>query len=324
MTSSDKRFLTILGSITAVCVSGLAAWAFQSSSKYDAAKEQFDGVKTQIESMESLPLYPTEENLEAKKVSLELYKKSSADLQSKLLTYRPLEIKNVEPQEFTDNLKKATASAKAAYAKNGLSADSSRNNLPNSFFLGFETYSGALAQRDATGLLNYQLGALTELNLSLAAANPERLINIHRPAFPEESNEKYVATTGNVLRSLPVELIFSGSEQTLRAFVNSIIASKNYYYVIKTLRITNQKQIAPKAQDAEFKQETLEEPTSTGSEELPSPEDFAVGAEKKVEPAPKLTEKQTGQILKQVLGQEKINVFMRINIELFDANVKIP
>ena len=64
MTPKEKRFISILAGISLVCIGGLYFFASKGSSRFDAAKEGFDSVDSKIKSMEGLPVYPTEKNLD--------------------------------------------------------------------------------------------------------------------------------------------------------------------------------------------------------------------------------------------------------------------
>ncbi len=329
MTSKEKSFCIVLGAVTAVCVGGLSFWAYTAGGKYTATKEQFDAVVGEIQKMESLPLYPTEENQAAKNKAILEYKGATEELVTRLKSYRPKELVNTQPQTFTDSLKKAAKEVKDAYAAAGLSIDEEKGALPKSFYLGFESYTSGLAQQSATGLLSFQLAAISDLHQMLAAAKPVALNNFYRVPLEEEKGDVYTKPADAIARSLPVEISFTCQESSLRQFLTSIVNSKKYYFVVRTMRITNEKTVGPKAQDAEFSKPESAAPAGGDGFGLPGGDAFVLptdGGAAAATPAPAAPApaKSSEQILKQVLGSEKIHVFLRIDQLLFDDTVKVP
>ncbi len=333
MTAKDKSFIGILGGVTAVCVGGLFFWASKGSSRYDTAKENYDIVSGEISDMERIPLFPTDSNRAEKQKALDSYKSDATQLAEKLKAFRPKEIKTTDPQTFTDSLVKMAAATKDAYAASGLSVDGENGPIPKSFYLGFESYTNTPAQEGATGVLAYELAAISEMHGILASAKPVKLLNFYRQPLDEETGKAYTAEKGATYRSLPVEIAFSGSEKSLRAFVNGLNSSQKYFYLIRSTRILNEKQSGPKASDVQFEDAKASKTGSgvgggvfdSGSAfVLPSDEPAAPAADKPAEVKPEEKPKSTEQILKQVLGKENIQAFFRIDILLFEADVVIP
>ena len=329
MTAKDKSFIGILAGVTVVCVGGLYYWASQSDSRYDAAKEGYTNVTIEIADMEAIPLFPTEKNKAEKEKALDDYKADATQLAEKLKAFRPKEIKNTDPQTFTDALVKMAADTKAAYTAQGLLVDA----IPKGFYLGFESYTNTPAQQGATGVLAYELAAIAEMHGVLASAKPAKLLNFYRQSLGEETGKAYTADKGAAYRALPVEIAFSGSEKSLRGFINGLNSSKKYFYLIRSLRIMNEKQTGPKASDVQFDTAKAAAPGGAvgggvfgeGSAfVLPSEEPAAPAGDKPAEVKPEEKSKSTEQILKQVLGSENIEVFLRIDILLFEGDVVIP
>ncbi|MDB6076521.1 MAG: hypothetical protein JWO82_268, partial [Akkermansiaceae bacterium] len=128
-------------------------------------------------------------------------------------------------------------------------------------------------------------------------------------------------------RPLPIEITFTGSEASLRSFLSSLDDSKKYYYVIRTMKVANVTQKAPTATDANFTkaaEETSGVPASSGADGFVLPDDpSAAPAATPATPAAAVGS-DTGKILQQVLGSEKIQVFLRIDILQFLAARELP
>lgn len=338
MTSKEKKFIGILAGATVVCVGGLYFWASSGSARYDAAKEQFETVSGEIRQMENLAVYPNDKNKTEKQKALDEYKTAATDLATQLRKYRPTAITNTDPQTFTDTLVKVAGETFKAYEAAGLKAEE-KGGLPKDFYFGFESYTSTPAQKDATGILAYQLGAISELHKSLAAAKPAELLNFYRAPLDEESNKAYTPVAGSSYRALPIEVAFSGPERSLREFINSLQNSKTHFYLIRSMRVMNEKQAAPKASDVQF-DDNKPKPSAGGAaagggifesgdafvlpEETPAPTPAPAGgapapAAEEPKPAAEAKPADTSRILKQVLGDENVNAFFRIDIVLFDA-----
>jgi hypothetical protein len=344
MTSKEKSFIGVLAGISIACIGGLYFWASKGASRYDEAKDKFATVSADIARMTKMSPSPTAENLAGKSKALTEYKSSATELAAKLNAFRPEALTSTDPQTFTDTLVKVAGESKKAYEDIGLKAEGENSGIPKTFYLGFEAYTDTQAKGEATGLLAYELGAISELHASLAAAKPHRLLNFHRETLAEESGKAYVPTPGLPYRVMPIEVAFSGSEKSLREFVNSLQTSKKHFYLVRSMRILNEKQSAPKASDVQFGKASAASgagaapaggifdtafvlPGEEPAKKAPAPETppaSAPGATPAPAPAPKSND--TGKILEQVLGSENIEVFLRIDILLFadEAKAEVP
>lgn len=324
MTSQEKKFTGILATITLVVAGGLYVVANNAAGRYDAAKEQFDAAAQDINSMQSLPLFPTPENKAGKQKAVEEFQTNARSLISKLQAKRPKSMANTEPQAFTQLLVKTAKESKKRYADAGLKVEGEEIDLPKGFYLGFENYASTPAQNAATGILSYQLEALSEVHALLAAAKPTKLLNFHRESLSEERGEAYAkSSAGQPYRVLPFELSFLSSESCLRDFINGLQKSSQHFFVIRSMRVMNEKPTAPKSSDvnfadAETNAQADAEPASSVANFV-LPDDSTPAAESETEKAPEV--KDSSRILKQVLGNEQIRVFLRIDLVLFDEPV---
>lgn len=325
----ENRFAAGLGGITAVAAAGLIFLGVKAGGSYNLAKEEYAAAADAVDSMEKDKLYPNDANLKAKKKAVEDYKESVADLQKAFDKFRAATPPNIEPDAFTENLLKTRDAAAKAFA------DVRPNpvEVPPEFLLGFEAYAGSPARKDATGILTYQLGAISELATNLAAAAPAKLLNIHRPALEEEDGKTFDAK-GKSYRALPVEISFNGNEASLRKFLSSLDDSEKYYFVVRSMRVINEKTKAPTAADGNFATEEGEAAPEgggaaadpfggafvlPGEEEAPAdkPADGEAPADAPADAPAEAPAGDDGVILQQVLGSEKINVFLRIDILQF-------
>lgn len=326
----DNKFLVTLGGITLLGVIGLAAFGMKGSSQYDAAKEEFDIATSEASSYERQPLYPRDTNRDAKSKAIEDYKAAIDELQQAFKPYHPGELENISPQAFTDRLKKVNDELTAAFNDAGV-------ELPEEFFSGFERYRTTLANNQATGILSYQLAAVRHMMLALAKSGATELRNFYRVSLPEEAGSEWKPDEKqvNVARAIPMEITFVGPENSARDFLSALSSADPYFVVIRTLRIANTKQKPPVSADAEFAK-TAAAGEAAAPEAAPFAnifgDDFAVpetepegepeeGPQDAPAPAPAA---DSTRILSQVLGNEEVQVFVRLDLMQFLPAINLP
>ncbi len=241
----DNKFAAMLGGATLLGALVLFYVGINFHGRYSKALETYLGAAEEVKTFEEIPLYPSVSNRQGKAKALNEYRTAITAMATAFDKFRPKDLKNIAPQSFADHAKTANEEATKAFEKTS-------TKLPDGFFLGFEPYTAGLAREDATGLLDYQLGATKELMIAFAKAAPSQLQNLYRPKFPEEDGEKFQAGPNDATRSFPMEVTFKGSERSVREFLSTIVNSPNYFFVVRTMRITNEKQVAPNVKDARF------------------------------------------------------------------------
>ena len=320
----ENRFAAGLGGITALAGIGLIAFIVSTNSGYSKAKEDYEAAATEVDQMTGGKLYPNDENLSEKEKAVKAYKQSVSSLQDAFNRFKAPTPPNIDPGDFNTAVIKARDAASKAITD-------AKGEIPADFYIGFEDYKESAVKREATGVLTYELDAISNLMAGLAASGPVKVLNLHRPRLAEEDAKVFDAKD-KMLRPLPFEISFNCKEDAFRKFLSSLDDSGKYYYVVRSMRIINEKPKAPTAADAEFKTEEAA-PTggaAPGGDIFGGAGGFVLPGE--AEPAAPATPAPAapaapapaspaaggdGVILKQVLGSEKINVFLRLDIVQF-------
>lgn len=315
----DNPFVVALGGITALATGALVFFGSHSSGKYQEHLDDYTADASKVVEAEKLSIYPNPTNSRGKSKALSEYRSDLTKLQGTFAPYRPDAFKKLNGQEFTSNLKAADAKVRDAFA-------ASKTTLPDAFFLGFETYKGgALAKEGATGILDFQLGATTELFLALAKAAPTQFVNVYRSALTEETGGTF-DSKDSVYRPLSMEVTFVGTERSLREFVTALGSSDSYFYSIRTLRCNNSNPKGPGPADAKFESVKspggAADPFGSGAVVLPG-ESAPAPAGPKAKPASAAVA-DSGRILQQVLGSEEISVFIRLDVLQFLPTSELP
>lgn len=321
----ENKFMVVLGASTLVGAIVLFYIGSMGASKYSKAKEDFDTAYGEAQSFVKGPLFPTAENRDGKKKALAEYRQSVESLQAAFKSFRPEEIKNTSPQDFTNRLIAVDAELRKAF-------ENSNTTLPEGFFSGFESYKTSLARGNATGIMTYQLEGIKNILLALASSGPSELKNLHRPSLPEEAGNEFKPQPNDVARALPLEITFIGPEKSVRSFLTAINDTKTgQFNIVRSLRITNAKKDPPKTSDAKFERPAAAGAAAAGADPifggafvLPSDEPAEEGAEPAepaAEPTPVLS---SNRILAQVLGNEELQVVIRLDIMKFLPAKKLP
>jgi hypothetical protein len=312
----DNKFPVALGGGTLLGLILLFLAGSKGASSYQAAKDEFDAAAAEASTFERLALYPRAENRDGKQKALDEYAAAVEALRASFEPFRPKEIANISPQDFTDRLKAVNDGLLKDFEEAGV-------KLPEGFFCGFESYKTSLARGNATGMLDYQLTGIDSILKHLAASGATELKNIHRPPLPEEQGDAYQPKSGDVARPLPLEITFTGPEKSVRAFLSAITKPDQHYLVIRSLRVSNAQQLPPRASDAKFDNipgsQAGGADASGGGFVLPGEEETPAA---EAAPAPKPAD--SSRILSQVLGGEQIQVFLRLDLLQFLPAGKLP
>lgn len=323
MSFQENRFPIILGATTAALVGGLVYWGLSSSGKYNTAKEDYDSAVSEITKLTRGPAYPDSANVSAKEKAVAEYKAAVDEMQKTFDKYRETKLTNVKADAFSDALRKARKDLVEKCEKSG-------TEMPADAHLGLGVFTRETVDAKNTGVLLYQLQAFETLFGYLTDAKVAKVQNIHRPVLDEEKGKK-VDLKGKSYRAHPIEITFSGRESSLRDFLSAIDDSEKFAFVVRSIRIKNEKGTAPSAKDARFEvavEETEDaSPFGAGGFEFPDDEESAEDDVPEAEVEESVVEEEapvedagpsdSGQILKQVLGDELVEVFLRIDVIQF-------
>lgn len=325
--------MTVLTGGTLAIVAVLAWLGLKAGDRYDVAKEAYGEAVDDADRFEKLEPYPTRENLSAKKVALDQYRESAADLQQKFTPYQPGELANISVEDFAEQLKAARDETLAAFGD--------KTTVPEDYYMGFEAYRAAVANGNATGILVYQLETVKKMLLDMAKAGVSQVVNIHRPRLEEELGQPFKAADDQVARQLPVELTFRGSEAAVREFLATLINAEGRYITVRSLSVRNTNPEPPNTADAQFERMATSRAATApvapaavfGGTDLgslfESSDAAPAGGESEAKPAaPKPAEPvepvDSSRILSQVLGNEELVVFARIDILILLEPKELP
>ena len=307
----NNRFLAGFLAVMLVGVAGLGYGLYTAMSRYTAVDEQYKTQVTELKRLQSLQPYPDSSNQTKYEGIRKDYAQSVRDLQTTLAAYEPpAENPPPTPLQFQDRLRGAVEETVGTAQRAGV-------ELPKEkFYLGFEQYSGTPPDAAATPLLSQELNAINDIMaVLLRNKHIEALASIKRSPVPGEAGAASAApapavpgrpTAATAAAPLVVKYLvefeFTALPNSFREILNSITTS-NRLYVVRAVVVKNQMDKGPVRQLPTPPPEQL-------AAAAPPPGAAATPPDPN---APPLPEKGPPR-LQYVVGQERLNVTMRIEL----------
>ena len=323
--AKKNPFLLTLIIISLIVGGGALVYGFVKKSEFVKKNKTYKSRVNELGQMESMEGYPNQENINKLKDSLSSYRGKIEGLRSALQSSTITSLKTIPSSKFASNLVKANKRIKALYNEKGIL-------LPENWYCGFEKYRTVPAPRAATGILNYQLGAMDWLHTTLADHNPQELLNIYRKSANAEVNAGEDMNKKSYYRdkskrqipysvSMPIQLTFICYEENARSFLNALIRSNEYLFTIDTIKLklvenrakseeSNEGGGLPQEQDSSGESlDQIFESEGNGEGGLALPDKLELSDEK---------------LFNQVLGQEMVAVFIDLNLVYFQKQAELP
>lgn len=337
----ENKFVAGLAGITAV-MGGIILYIGNSqSNEYEEKIAEYQRLADEFRNLQKSKPFPSKNNLQVREEGIAMYEGVINDVGNTFRAFQVGKTEELSPSQFGKLRVKMDKELRELYNKAGIA-------LPEDTAFGFEKYKSSLPKPQATKMLKYELDAAQWLLTQLAAAKPAELKSILRHPLDVEAGKAVTAVksrrggarkgvpaqSSKAYKLMPMELAFTGSESSVREFLQSMVNSKEYFFSIRALRIRNEKQTPPSVKDANF-------PTNRGSavlagddnEEdpfagisLPGSDGDEVEIDPNVravpDPAPQLKTTKGDRILMQILGDEKIHVFIRFDVVYIQEKAK--
>ena len=294
-------------------------WLFFSSwGAYSEATDNYNNAWDKLHKLQTLPLYPEQDNLKLLKAQEELADAGVVRLHEMLV---PMAFPLVEmtPEQFQDKLSATVAALTKKAEEAGVI-------LPAGQYLGFAEYQSSTPKPSAAAALGRQLKAIELVVSTLIDKRVVSIDRISRTPLPEEQAQptptptpvpratprggrqpaaKTAATPApaaapkvELLAKYPFDVQFTGDQTSFRTALNVLSKNSEQFFIIRPLSIRNQMERSPRKVDSE-----------------PVP-----GEERPVVTAVKDAVRAVEQ-MNYVFGAEKLNVTLRIDAVVFNAEL---
>lgn len=314
----ENKFLS--GFLAAVIV-GVGVFGYLLYSAMGAHEEistRYTQQAAELKRLQGLQPYPDEENLKKVRDQKQAVTDATATLRATLSTME-FPVQPMTPEQFQDRLRAAVTDLTTK-----MKAANIQPPKTDRFYMGFEEYQATLPKPEAAPLLGRQLQAIDFVLNVLVNNKVDALNAVRRTPLPEEglpgaTGAPSPAATGpgaaaktagksgpggakqELVSKLPFEVEFTSDQAKLRKSLNDIVSSKQQFYIVRSLVVSNEKQAGP----------PKAEPTPVGGDVAAPPPTDASGS-----PAPAASPSPAAQ-LRFVLGTEKVNVGMRVDVVSF-------
>lgn len=337
----ENKFVAGLAGITAVMGGVILYIGNSQSNEYEEKIAEYQRLADKFRNLQKSKPFPSKNNLQVREESIAAYEGVINDVGNTFNAFQAGKTEKLSPSQFGKLRVKMDKELRESYNKAGIV-------LPENTAFGFEKYKSALPKPQATQMLKYELDAAQWLLTQLAVAKPTELNSIRRHPLDVE-NGKAVTTvksrrggarkgvpaqSSKAYTLMPMEIAFTGSESSMRDFLQSMVNSKEYFFSIRALRIRNEKQTPPSVKDANFPANRVRAVVPGDDNEadpfagiaLPGPDGDEVeidpGVQAVPDPAPQLKTNKGERILMQILGDEKIHVFIRFDVVYIQEKAK--
>jgi hypothetical protein len=288
----QNRFVGAL--LVALGVGTLAAvwFLFSAKSDSDDASIRLNQTVAELNRLEGLNPYPSEENLRKMKGHAEDYATALAKLKDEL-KMRVLPVTPMAPNEFQARLRVAMTTV----------AEKGRANkvkFPDKFYLGFDEFASALPRTEAAPLLGQELAQIEWLLNVLIDARVDALTSLRRTALPEESGAVVASPNATPAAMKPgatppagaklfernvVDVTFFSTPAAARRALNQIAGASQHFFIVRRLHVRNEKdkgparEVAPDAAGTTPVNPASAAAGSPGAKPTPAALNFIVGTE---------------------------------------------
>lgn len=316
----NKSIASVIG-VGALVFIGLTSFTAMKTMEANTVKEEYLSTKDKIASSAAKPQTPTEGVVAMREADLEAYNACIKDIEAAYAAYFPKaeDLAETAPEQFRLKLNKVVGDFKTR-------AKDQNIRLNDGFNLGFDSYVTAPALQQATGVLQYELGAINWLAEQALDCDITELTRIYREKLPIETAEAPAATTDKkasakvapkggastakkeLYQVLPLSITLKGSRQSINKFINTVIDSEKYLFTIQAIRCLNEKNGA-----LTIKQE----PTKAKKDESKGGSfNFGSALDKNKAQGKEVVTAE--EIIKPVVGSEKVDFHVVLNLILFD------
>jgi hypothetical protein len=302
MSSKEKSFWIGFALVTLLLLGGAGYYTTRSLIAYNNASTEHSKLAKKKRSLESKPIFPSQENLDEFKKQLDQFEGKVDQLHDKLKQFqKPLQ-KTVQAKDFPQILKVAVDSFRT-YRQQKLVI------IPDDFYFGMNKYEkGGLPPEAATGILKFQLDAFDRLLKVIIETGSDEIFRFAREMTPLElPNGKDPELTSQVAK-YPVMISFLTTHDGFRNFLNATSNDKEFFYVVRVLRVDNEIKEGP--------QKVVEQQVIYRNPET--------GEVVNVEPGKAAGKELVAQDARVIFGKEKLRVTAVVDLCRFPENVVEP
>ncbi len=330
----ENKFAGTLLGVTAV-VSGVFIYLGMSanSAKTEAAGRQQVAVN-KINMLQAAKPYPSLENEKLLGDRLSTFAVDTKKFQDDMLAFRPDKLPKLNANQFTAEVSKYVRKLTGYYRKKGVIFTTQGKQ-----YFGMDKYADIMVKVQSPEYLNFHREALDWLFVTLADSGIEELNHVYRAPVAEalgevakpmtkkekrdkkRRNAKGSGGVTSVSDQLPIEITFTGTEASLQKFLTDVTASEQYFFAVKLMKIQNEDSepvVISKSTFAKVEEGLVGEGMAAADDMTDDIQgfDFNPGGAAEME--------EDKDIIKQVIGDERITAFVQLDLILMKETKNVP
>ena len=234
--SKEQSFWVGFAFVTLLLIGGAGYFLFTSHGAYSQSRGDFDTKELRLRKLESAKLYPNKENLKTLSDQIDGFEVEVNKVHDLLKAFqKPLP--RVSDQEFPPQLRAAKEEFERYAVKN-------RVITPDDFYLGMGSYQFQLPRPEATGILAYELGAIQHLLKIIIDNGADEIFSLEREQTAVEMGKPDPEKTERVVK-YTLTVSFQTTHEGFQDFLNKVSNDKEYFFIVRVLRVDNQKKEGP-------------------------------------------------------------------------------
>ena len=283
----------VLGFILVFVLFGQYFYLFQLRKTFSQQEQEWEILKR-------LPFSPSQVHYLKKKGEVNQFSHFLSDFEKGGYSYREYQSSDFSVSDVTRLLGENKTKLEADFIEKQIA-------FPSDWNLGFEEYADRLVPMKVVNLLGHQVSAVSQLLQWLGNADIDNLLNVYRE--PLENLSVHKGAGGKVL-FVPIELTFECSEQALRKFFQQLLASRDYLFQVRFFAIENEEQNSPVLERRSLVRPSFinQSISNVFSDKGGLKNDEDVSRE------------GSAKILRRFLGDEKLQVFLRLDLVVWQGN----
>lgn len=318
-----NKGLAVFLAFSALLAGALAFRVFRASARHEEALKSYTALLGQLSGLQRQSPYPDQVSLKALQLQKKEHKESIEELQRRLNTME-LPLTPLTEVQFQDALRDTVQRVSAKAAARGM-------KLPEKFYMGFDQYQGAPPRREAASALGRELKAIESVVNQLADSSVATLTKLERSPLPEEVAMQKAADGGKepqggralkAVRQLasksPFEVSFVCTQAAFRLAFNSIVSSREQFFIPRLVEIRNEMGKGPLKADPSSASGST--PAGGPAASLPEP---VVNAQPGAQVSPQVSSGASKAELRYLVGDEKLEVTLSLElVDFAEAPVK--
>lgn len=314
----ENKFLTGFIAILVVCAGAFGYLLYSAYDSYSDVSDQYTGTANDLHQLQARVPYPDEQNLFKYKAERDDLIKATHSLAASL-SDMVLPVEELTPSAFQDRLRDTVSAVVTAAGKDGV-------KLPEHFALDFDKYQTQPPPAAAAGPLGRQLAALQIAMNILLDEHVDSVVALKRTPLTQEGGLRTERGGGgggrggggfgqrgeggggesageNLVERIPFQIQFTGGQPAFKKVLNDFAASSKQFFIVSSLIVEN----------SDPKPIAKSDDTSAPS---PTPDQSAAATSGTTATGAPDTSGENGH-LKFIVGTEKVNVAMRIDMVVF-------